>query len=137
MSAPQWPGGLKPQTPLPFTLWEVMDAIDGTRDMAEVVRVCGRSEAEVRAALLEVTRWVTRATEREQPLSAAQQDALTNALISVVGPMARVMVEDALDDLEDAGQVSSMNGLLGRLAPELSDAQRAAFAAQLRARSLT
>lgn len=136
MSHAAWPAGLTPQTALPFRLWRVMTALETEPTVADAARTCALSAEEMQVAQAETAAWVARATKRQEPLDAAQEAEVTAALTSVVGPMARLMIEDALADLEDEGQVGSLNALLARLAPELSLEQRATFAARLRARSL-
>lgn len=136
MSHASWPAGLTPQTPLPFRLWRVMTALQTEPTLADAARACSLTSEEMQAAQSETAAWVARATKRQEPLDAAQEAEVTAALTSVVGPMARLMIEDVLADLEDEGQVASLNALLSRLAPELSAEQRTTFAARLRARSL-
>ncbi|MFC4425850.1 hypothetical protein [Deinococcus navajonensis] len=131
MATVSWPEGLSDQTPLPFSLWKIVTHVDGARDSAEVARLAAVSEADVQTALLQSQQWVERASAQRRPVSAALEAELTKILVSVVGPMASLMMDDAMEDL---GEGATLAALLSTLAEELDAGQMEAFVRQVRAR---
>ncbi|WP_407540608.1 hypothetical protein Q0M94_04200 [Deinococcus radiomollis] len=130
---PAWPPGLTDHTALPYEFWRIMHVVDGRRSIERVAQAVGGSEAQVRQVMTEVRRWLERASVREQPLTAETQEALRQALNSVVGPMGELMIDDALDDLpEDA----AFSALLSSLNTQLSEAHRQTLARLLRTRGI-
>ena len=93
----------------------------------------GTGEAQVRQVLGDVRGWLERQVQREQPVSDALLELLTQTLISVVGPMGRLMMDDTLDDLPEHPTLSD---LLGTLNQELSPPQSQALLRQLRTRGI-
>ena len=133
MSPLTWPPGLRPETPLPFALWRVLDLIDGVRDAAEVARLAGLSAPELRRQYREAEQWVGRAQEHQRPVTGEVVQTVTQCLIQVIGPVAELMVDEVLEDLP---QQATMSALLSGLAAELSPEQMGRFAQHLRARGL-
>ncbi|PTA69904.1 hypothetical protein C8263_02245 [Deinococcus arcticus] len=133
MTAPQWPEGLTDATPLPYNVWRVMTHVDGARDVAEVARLASLTVPDVQERLRAAADWVKRATQHHQQVSDDMADAVTACLTPVVGPMAAVMVDEALDDLGDA---TTLNNLLSHVARQLSPERVQQFARNLRARGL-
>lgn len=134
MSPLTWPSGLTPQTPLPYSMWRVMDAIDGKRDAAAVAAQTGLPEAEVTSVQAQVTRLVQRVTARTQPLTDELEKRVTQCLVSVVGPMASVMIDEVFEDL---GDTLTLDDLLGHLRTQLSPAQTEQFTRQLQVQGVT
>lgn len=130
---PAWPPGMTDQTLLPFGFWRVMHVTDGRRSIERLAQALGSTEPQVRQVLAEVHRWIERATMREQPLTEATQDVLRQALISVVGPMGELMIDDALDDLPEQ---TTLVALLGSLNAQLSEPHRQTLARLLRNRGI-
>ncbi len=130
---PAWPPGLTDHTALPYGFWRIMHVTDGRRSIERVAQAVGGSEAQVRQVLTDVRRWLERAAVREQPLTAETQEALRQALNSVVGPMGELMIDDALDDLPEDTALSS---LLTSLNTQLSEAHRQTLARLLRTRGI-
>ena len=130
---PAWPPGLSDDTALPFACWRVLHVTDGRRSIEKLAATLGGSEAQVRQVLTEVRSWLDRAAVREQPLTPGIQKALRQALISVVGPMGELMIDDALDDLPEHPTLSA---LLGRLNAQLGTTQLGVSHAQALARLL-
>ncbi|ULH14933.1 hypothetical protein MF271_13265 [Deinococcus sp. KNUC1210] len=128
-----WPPGLTDATPLPFIYWRVLHLIDGRRPLGLVAAALGTGEAQVRQVLGDVRAWLERQVQREQPVSDALLELVTQTLISVVGPMGRLMMDDALDELE--GQ-PTLSVLLSTLNQELSPPQSQALLRQLRTRGI-
>ncbi|WP_221088742.1 hypothetical protein [Deinococcus aquaedulcis] len=133
MTAPHWPEGLTDATPLPFNVWRVMTHVDGARDVAEVARLSSLTVPDVQERLRAAAEWVKRATQNHQQVSDEMADAVTACLTPVVGPMAAVMVDEALDDLDDK---ATLNNLLSHVARQLSPERVQQFARNLRARGL-
>ncbi|MBZ9711849.1 hypothetical protein [Deinococcus multiflagellatus] len=133
LTVPHWPEGLTDATPLPFNIWRVMTHVDGAREVAEVARLAGMTVPDVQDRLRMAADWVKRATQHHQQVSDEMADAVTACLTPVVGPMAAVMVDEALDDLGDGG---TLNGLLSHVARQLSPERVQQFARNLRARGL-
>ncbi|MFC4637238.1 hypothetical protein [Deinococcus hohokamensis] len=131
MATVSWPEGLSDQTPLPFSLWKIVTHVDGARDSAEVARLAAVSEADVQTALLQSKQWVERASAQRRPVTAALEAELTKVLVSVVGPMASLMMDDAMEELGDG---ATLTALLSTLAEELDPSQMEAFVRQVRAR---
>ena len=130
---PAWPPGLSDGTALPFAFWRVLHITDGRRSIEKVASTLGVGEAQVRQALTEVRSWLERAAVRDQPLTPAVQEVLRQALISVVGPMGELMIDDALDDLPEHPTLSA---LLGSLNAQLGSTQLGISHAQALARLL-
>lgn len=131
---PRWPAALRDETPLPYVVWRVMDQVDGRRSVADIGRELGLSAQAVAQALAQANEWTQRAAQRTQALTPALQSSVEQCLLSVVGPIGEVVVEDAL---HEAGDSPSLEGLLSAIAEQLSEAQLHAFVRQLRARNLT
>lgn len=134
MSALSWPRGLKDDTPLPYTVWRVMDLLDGRRDVQEVAGLARCTPQEVHQRFEEAQRWVSRAAQREQRVTPEAAREVAQSLTSVVGPMAALMVDELLDEL---GEQATMSGLLSGLAEQLSPDHLQQFARHLRDRGLT
>ncbi len=134
MSPLTWPDGLTPQTPLPYSMWRVMDAVDGKRDVAAVAAQTGLPEAEVVSVQAQVTRLVQRVTARTQPLTDELEKRVTQCLVSVVGPMASVMIDEVFEDL---GDTLTLDDVLGHLRTQLSPAQTEQFTRQLQVQGVT
>ena len=131
---PRPPAGLRDDTPLPYAVWRVIDHLDGKRSLADLARDLGLSTQAVSQALAQAGEWTQRAAQRTQALTPALQDSVEQCLLSVMGPIGEVVVEDALQDL---GSSPTLEGLLSAIAGQLSEAQLHAFVRQLRARNLT
>ncbi|GAA4003075.1 hypothetical protein GCM10022631_12400 [Deinococcus rubellus] len=121
-----WPSGVTDQTPLPFALWRVLDALARKPDALV-------DDPRVQEALTLAEQYAARAQRQEQLVDDRLFVEVSAALMACVGPMGRVMVEDALDELPAPVRLSA---LLRTIAQELEDAQRQAFARQLRARDI-
>ncbi|MBZ9749281.1 hypothetical protein GO986_05280 [Deinococcus sp. HMF7620] len=133
LTAPTWPDGLTDQTPLPFNIWRVMTHVDGLRDLTEVARLAGMTVPDAQERLRTAGEWVKRANQNHQQVSDDTADAVTACLTPVVGPMAAVMVDEALDDLGDG---ATLNALLSHVARQLTPERVQQFARNLRARGL-
>lgn len=131
MAVVSWPEGLTDQTPLPYGVWKIMTHVNGERDSAQVARMAAVSDADVLTAVQQSQQWVERATAQQRPVSAALEAELTKILVSVVGPMATLMMDDAMEDL---GEAATLSALLSALASELDTSQMDAFVRQVRAR---
>ncbi|MFC5849928.1 AsnC family protein [Deinococcus petrolearius] len=131
---PRWPAALRDETPLPYAVWRVMDHVDGRRSVADIGRALGLSAHTVAQALAQANEWTQRASQRSQALTPALRESVEQCLLSVVGPIGEVVVDDAL---QDVGESPSLEGLLSAIAEQLSEAQLHAFVRQLRARNLT
>ena len=130
---PAWPPGLTDATPLPYAFWRVMHVTDGRRSIDKLAGALGLPEPQVRQIQTDVRRWLERAAVREQPLSEAAEQALRQALISVMGPMGELMIDDALDDLPEHAPLSA---LLASLNSQLSDAHSQTLARLLRSKGI-
>lgn len=103
------------------------------RDAAEVARLAGVSAPELRRQLREAQQWVNRAQDRQRPVTEQALRAITLCLTQVIGPVAELMVEDALEDL---GESATASALLSGLAAELTPEQVGCFTQHLRAQGL-
>lgn len=130
---PRWPTGLRDDTPLPYSTWRVLDLVDGRRTLAQLSRELELSQEEVEQALEQAQSWTSRALRREQVVTEALLDHVTQALVSVIGPIGEFMVDDALDAV---GEQPTLSALLGTIAPELDEAHLHQFVRQLRTRGL-
>ncbi|GGJ82967.1 hypothetical protein [Deinococcus aquiradiocola] len=130
---PAWPPGLTDQTPLPFMYWRVMHVVDGRRSIEKLSTTLGLKEPQLRQALTEVRNWLGRAAVREQPLTGELEKALRQALVSVVGPMGELMIDDALDDLPEQ---TTLSALVSSLNTQLSEPHSQALARILRSRGI-
>jgi hypothetical protein len=130
---PVWPTGLSDSTPLPFMYWRVMHVADGRRSFEKLASTLGLPEAQVRQVFGEVRRWMDRAAVRDQPLTEANLEALRRALISVMGPMGELMIDDVLDDLPEHAPLSA---LLSSLNSQLSESHSQALGRLLRTRGI-
>ncbi len=130
---PAWPPGLTDATPLPYAYWRVMHVTDGRRSSDKLAGALGLPEPQLRQIQQDVGRGLERAAVREQPLSAAAEQALRQALISVMGPMGELMIDDALDELPEHAPLSA---LLASLNSQLSDAHSQTLARLLRSKGI-
>ena len=128
-----WPAGLSDATVLPFVYWRVMHLIDGRRSLGVVAAALNTTEEAVQQAVTEVKRWIQRMTVREQPMSSELQEAVTQQLMGIVGPMGRMMIDDALDDLPEQPTLSA---LLEALARQLGTQNAQTLLRQLRTRGI-
>lgn len=134
MTPPVWPEGLQDSTPLPFNLWRVLHHVDGQRDIGEVARLAGMTVPDVQEHLKAASTWVTRAAQRDLPVSDDVADRIIQCLTGVVGPVAAVMVDEVLDDL---GEQATLNATLSTLAKQLTPERVQLFARLLRERGVT
>lgn len=130
---PTWPSGLSDSTPLPYLYWRVMHVADGRRSFEKLAGTVALPELQVRQVFGEVRRWIDRAAVREQPMTQAHLDALRQALISVMGPMGELMIDDVLDDLPEDAPLSA---LLSSLNSQLSDSHSQTLGRLLRTRGI-
>lgn len=128
-----WPAGLTDETPLPYHTWKVLDLVDGHLSAQEVARLTGVSEDEVMAALSEAA---TRAESHARLLRPVDEDlqlTITRLLGKLIGPIADVLVDEAIEDL---GPMPKAGTLFQRLSQELEPQQRSAFAQTMRENGL-
>ncbi|MFC6616992.1 hypothetical protein [Deinococcus radiophilus] len=110
---------------MPYATWKVMDLVDGHLSAAEVARLAGVTEAEVVQAMDEAGRRARSHERLLRPVDAELQAQITRMLGSVVGPIAGVLVEEAMEDL---GAEPRAGQLFQHLSHELEPHQRSAFA---------
>lgn len=130
---PRWPSGLRDETSLPYAAWRVLDLVDGKRTLAQIASQLELSQEDVERALEQAQSWTNRALRREQPVTEAVLGNVTQALVSVVGPIGEFLIDDAL---EQVGEGATLSALLGAVAPELDETHLHQFVRQLRARRL-
>ena len=130
---PTWPTGLKDDSPLPYALWRVVHHVNGRRSVEEVAQLAGIAPQDVAPALAQVATWANRAALRNQHVSRAQVDTVSQCLTTILGPMGEFMVDDAMDEL---GNRTTLGALLSNLAAQLTEPQVQAFVRQLRAKGL-
>ena len=130
---PRWPSGLRDDTPLPYAAWRVLDLVDGKRTLAQIAAQLDLAQEDVERALEQAQSWLGRALRREQPVTEAVLDNVTQALVSVVGPIGEFLIDDALDQV---GEGATLSALLGAVALELDEAHLHQFVRQLRTRRL-
>lgn len=130
---PRWPQHLKDETPLPYSVWHIVNRIDGKQTVGEIMALTGASLDEVTKALEQVENWVSRAVKREQVVTEPIIDSVSQCLMSVVGPMGEFMVEDSLDEV---GSEATLSQLLASLANQLEEQHLHAFVRQLRSKGL-
>ena len=130
---PTWPTGLKDDSPLPYALWRVVHHVNGRRSVEEIAQLAGVAPQDVAPALAQVATWANRAALRNQHVSRAQVDTVSQCLTTILGPMGEFMVDDAMDEL---GNRTTLGALLSNLAAQLTEPQVQAFVRQLRAKGL-
>lgn len=130
---PTWPTGLKDDSPLPYALWRVVHHVNGRRSVEEIAQLAGIAPQDVAPALAQVATWANRAALRNQHVSKAQAETVSQCLTTILGPMGEFMVDDALDEL---GNRTTLGALLSNLAAQLTEPQVQAFVRQLRAKGL-
>lgn len=147
-----WPQGVTDQTLLPFRLWRVLDALtvhqQGTAaGVGAALRGAEASpgamparspaalpgEAQLQEALAMAQQYAARAQRQERVVNGALVREVTGALVSCIGPMGQLMVEDALEDLPAPVRLSV---LLRTLGGELQAPERQSFGRQLQSRGL-
>lgn len=133
MTPLSWPAGLTDSTPMPYRVWKVLHCVDGQRPAEEVARLARTTLAEVQFQLEDAARWIGQAVQREQQVGDAMARVVTQCLASAVGPLASLMVDEALDDL---GQQATLSALLGQLASQLPYDRAQVFARNLRERGM-
>ncbi|WP_425146803.1 hypothetical protein [Deinococcus sp.] len=129
----RWPAGLGEDMPLPFMYWRVLHLADGRRSLAQIALTLQATETQLRQVVADAGRWLERLTVREQPMSGAVLDTVTQLLISVVGPMGRLMIDDALDELPEQPTLSALLSTLGQ---QLGTQHAQALLRQLRTQGL-
>ncbi|WP_261663462.1 hypothetical protein [Deinococcus sp. Marseille-Q6407] len=120
-----WPEGLSDETPLPYRVWRVLDLIDGQLSAAEVARLAGVGEDEVLQAVVEAAGRAQSHQRLLRPVDAGLQQEITRLLGSLIGPIAGVIVDEALEDL---GPEPRAGSLFQKISQELEPQQRSAFA---------
>ena len=130
---PSWPQELTSETPLPYHLWKVLDQVNGRQSVTEVARLAGVSEGEVLQALTEAEQRAQSYQRLIRPVDDELQRQITRLLGGVVGPIASVLVEEAMEDL---GGSPRAGDVFRRLSGELEPAQRAEFGRQAREQGL-
>ncbi|MFC4452815.1 hypothetical protein [Deinococcus sonorensis] len=130
---PSWPVGLSDQTLLPFAMWRVLDVVDGRQHVSKLAATLGMPEPQIKQVVHTVEQHLERAAQRERPINEEGLQLLTQCLNAVVGPMGRMMMDDALDDV---GEQATLTRLIGALNAELNDTNRQAFLRQLRMRGI-
>lgn len=128
-----WPEGLHDDTPLPYHTWKVLDVVDGHLSAAEVARLAGVSEGEVMAALDEAASRAASHARLLRPVDEELQLLITRQLGQLIGPIADVLVDEAMEDL---GPQPKAGLLFQRLSQELEPQQRGAFAQRMREQGL-
>jgi hypothetical protein len=125
-----WPQGVTDQTPLPFSIWRILDALANSSLSSAP---SGTSDEQVRSAIALAEQYATRAQRQDQSVDENTVREVMAALVASIGPMGEVMVEDAMEDLPAPIRLSA---LLRELGQDLQDAQRQVFGRHLRARGL-
>lgn len=138
-----WPSGVTDQTPLPFTLWRILDAVavrNTSNGIGQALQAGAQaairslpSDAKIQEALVQAEQYANRAQRQEQVLTEQLISEVTTALVTCIGPMGQILVEDAIDSLPEPLRLSAF---LRSLALELEDTQRQVFANQLRERGI-
>lgn len=131
---PRWPTGLREDNMLPYETWRVLSLVDGQRSIGQIANELQLSPEEVERLLDLARDWTSRALRHEQTITSAIIDSVTQALVSVVGPMGEFVVDDAL---EAVGTQATLSVFLGSIAPELEETHLHQFIRQLRSRGLT
>lgn len=127
-----WPEGVNENTPLPFAVWQVLDTLS-RHNAAETAQMLGLNVQQVQQAVSMASEMGQRQERQERPLSRELVHEVSQALMTCVGPIGSIMVEDAVDELP---QNARMGQLLRALTPELQENQRQAFFRQLQSRQL-
>ncbi|MDO4263136.1 MAG: hypothetical protein Q4C67_02955 [Deinococcus sp.] len=120
-----WPESLSDDTPLPYRTWKVLDLIDAQRSAAEVARLAGVGEDEVMQALAEAAARAQSHQRLMRPVGPELQQEVTRLLGTLIGPIADVIVEEAMEDL---GAGPHAGSLFQRISQELEPQQRSTFA---------
>lgn len=123
--APVWPQGLTDDIPLPYSVWKVLDLVDGHLSAAEVGRLAGVSEEDVYQALSEAASRAQSHHRLTQRVGADLQRDITRVLSTLMGPIAGIIVEEVMEELGPAPYAGSV---FQRISQELEPQQRAAFA---------
>lgn len=130
---PQRPAALKDETPLPFNVWQVLDLVDGTRTVQAIAMTLNVSAEQVSQALEQAHTWIGRSVQREQVVTEATINTVSQCLVSIVGPMGEFIVDDALDEV---GENATLAQVLASIASQLDEQHLHAFVRQLRIKGL-
>ncbi|MFC6590608.1 hypothetical protein ACFP81_11555 [Deinococcus lacus] len=130
----RWPEGLSDQTALPYSLWKVLDLVDGNRSAMTISTLSGYTPEQVLEALARAQQWAQRDQQLRRVVTPDVAAEVTDCLRAVMGPIANIIVEEALDELEPEPAV---NTLLVRISGELSPQHLQSFAQLLQQRGLT
>ncbi len=136
-----WPAGVTDQTPLPFNLWRILDALAARSAVGVGQALSSRSaaeaqllsEAKIQEALSAAEQYAARIQRQEQVLSDQLISEVGAALMACIGPMGQMLVEEALEELPSPPRLADFVRWLGA---ELEDTQRQMFGRQLRARGI-
>lgn len=132
-TVPQWPEGLKDETPLPFTAWRVLNWVDGKRSIREIAAQVGLSTEQVATEMESALDWAARMHQQSKVITEEVIDTVTQTLMSVVGPMGEFIVDDVLDEV---GNSATLSQLLAGIAPELDEQHLQTFARLLHSKGL-
>lgn len=137
---PQFPAGLSDDTKLPFELWRVMNLVDGRRDLDSIARTLGIGVPMLQDLFSQVEAYLKApapasapASQPGGPLTDAVIDEVGRCLVAAVGPMGEVMLDEALDELDDE---ASLPELLGTLMRDLGESAQNQFFQRLRQKGL-
>lgn len=127
-----WPEGVQDSTALPFAVWQVLDTLSA-HSPEETARLLGLTPQQVEQAVQYAGRAAQRQQRQQQPLNQDLTREVSQALMSCVGPIGSIMVEDALEELPRGARLGQLlRALAGDLAPE----QQQNFLRQLESRNL-
>ncbi|RJF71819.1 MULTISPECIES: hypothetical protein [Deinococcus] len=130
---PQRPAALKDDTPLPFGVWQVLHLVDGVRSVQGIAAALNISTEQVSAALEQAHTWIGRSVQREQVVTDGTLQTVSQCLVSVMGPMAELIVDDALYEV---GEKPTLAQVLSSIAAQLDEQHLHAFVRQLRTKGL-
>lgn len=114
---------------LPFSTWRILELIDGQRSTEQIGLLLGLSSEEAVKQVDAICQMIERLERQAQEVDEAIIDQIYRAVIRVLGPWGKIVVEDAI---KASGNSPTLAQLLNQLIRETDEESRPKILAELR-----
>lgn len=130
MSRVPKPPELTNETVLPFSVWRILDLIDGQRSIDQIALLLGISSEQANKQIDAIFQLLERLEKQSQVLDEATIERVAKTLMKVLGPWGQFAVEDALNALGDSPTLAQLlNQLINK---DMTEKDRPEVLAELR-----
>lgn len=107
------PPGLSDEMQLPFSVWRILDVIDGEKTVSQIAHELEMSNERVFQELDHARQWIRRLQQHNRKIDDQIIEEIKQVLIGVIGPVGEFLVEDARDLVrEDAAVIEFLSTLI-------------------------